>query len=361
MAFYSVVLHDTRDDTIHIYKASDPTGTWTSQVTYVLDGAIKTLWTVVHSDSKIYITLVALRKVNQDSYVSRKFLRYDTATDTIDIDEEEINDNVAAMGEPPDAPSIRRLNITHTVRSDADVVCVYSTGESNVRSAIRTTSFAASVSFDIEGAQGIVSVLGASDMSHFFWHNTSGDVEHRSINSSDTLGTASDVDTSTGVSDNGLAGAITFNDGTARVRVAYLDANDTISSAYGNDVQNPTWTIETSASDSAVYDPSSTGIIACLALDGQVSHLMYVREVDQDVHRSENDGIGGWGSDTEEQDAVTANAISCSVYDRSGQKLAYIWDSAGTTTYDEVDIGVAVILPQEAHLILQAVHRASSW
>lgn len=352
MAFYAVMRHDTRDDTIHIFKcatASDPNTitNWTSQATYVLDGPIKSIWTFVHS-SDIYITVAGYRKGNQDNFGYVKFLRYDVGTDTIDIDEEQVDDN-DALPKETNGGTRTQHGATVAVRSDGDIIVLYSNlvADNDSDSAVsysrresgtwtRGVAVAGVANNDISGT----AVLGASDRIHFFFKRDDlSDVLHRSLSSANALGaTTSTVDAVAGT-DLFLVGGVSFNDGTARVRVAYEGGNGQISSAYGNDVENPTWTIETNASDNDVLTQNNAPV-GDMVLDGQKSHLIYSEDLTSDIFIDENDGIGGWGTDTEDQDAVTCNALSANTYDRSGQKLAYLWDDAGTTKYDEVDIDI---------------------
>ena len=65
--------------------------------------------------------------------------------------------------------------------------------------------------------------------------------------------------------------------------------------------------------------------------------------VDQDIYSDKQADGGSWGTDTEEQDAVTANRISAGVYDRSGNKLGYVWLDGTTTSYDEIDLAASAI------------------
>lgn len=359
MAFYAVLKHDTREDTIHVFKcptASDPNTitNWTSQATYVLDGDVKSIWVVVH-DSDLHIAVAGVRQRNQGNFGFVKYLRYDVGADAIDIDEE----HATVFGGTGEAlyfdfsitiDPVTLIGTSIAVRSDGDVVVLY-TGLNSTKTNWLTYysrreggSWTRGIQVPTSVTQtqvAGVAVLGASDLTHFFWSDRADNqVEHRSLSSANSLGTVSVVDSAAALRELGVVNAITFNDGTARVRVLYEDANGQLSAAYGNDQTNPSWTAEADASDNdvLVLDESP---IADLVLDGQVSHLIYSEDLSSDIFIDENDGIGGWGTDTEEQDGVTCNAISANVYDRSGIKLAYLWDDAGTTKYDEVDLGAA--------------------
>lgn len=353
MAFYAVMKHDTRDDTIHVFKcpaASDPNTitNWTSQATYVFDGQVKSIWVVVDS-SDLHILVAGERIVNQDAGGFCKYVRYDVATDAIDIDEEDTTAKLGSFstrqGDPP-ALSDNFFGVTGTVRSDGDVVSIFTDVGGglvfNPREGGTWSSSKTAINAATSAISG-VAVLGGSDLTHvFYFVAILDDVHHRSISSSNALGTESTIDAAATVTmDSALIGTVTFNDGTARVRIAWVNSADAVNTAYGNDTANPSWTVESDASDNDIFEINEHPI-GDLVLDGQVSHIIYSEAASFDIFRDENDGIGGWGTDTEEKDAVTCNAMSANVYNRSGQKLAYLWDDAGTTKYNEVSLAAAV-------------------
>lgn len=368
MAFYCVLKHDTREDTIHVYKATDPTGTWTAQDTYVFDGPILSIWAFVAS-SDIHIAVAGTRRRNQDDFGFVKYLRYDVGTDAIDIDEEQVDDNDVFTGLDAVRGSLL-VNCSVVVRSDGDVVvnyCALQGTQPTVNYSRRETgSWTRGIqvpSGTTDDYTGCIAELGASDRTHFFFTDRSNDaVRHRSLSSGNALGsTDSSVDT---VLEQNVPfitiNALAFNDGTARVRVIYEDNLGQVSSAYGNDQENPSWTVEADASDVAVAGAQDQSSTVAIALDGQVTHLIYA-DTANDIWIDENDGIGGWGTDTEEQDAVSCQRISANVYDRSGQKLAYLWTDITTTHYDEVDLAGVVTTPVKSTVVMQAVTRAHSW
>ena len=84
-------------------------------------------------------------------------------------------------------------------------------------------------------------------------------------------------------------------------------------------------------------------LVADLVVDGKKAILFYSEETAQDLWRDENDDEGGWGTDVEEKDAVTADWIRGSVFNRADGTTVYgyVWDngSAGGTGwiyYDEL-------------------------
>lgn len=354
MAFYSFLKHDTREDTLVVYKATDPTSSWSavSGSTYVFDGPILS-YKVEQAGDDFHVAVTGGRKGNQDEFYFVKYLRFDPGTDAWDIDEEQVDDNDARTNFP--SVDANKQSCAIAVRSDGDVVVMYASENDAGALHVADISYSRRVSGSWTRGVSVASdsgtheipgviVLGVSDRIHFFWNDTgANDLHHRSLSSAYVLGTESTVDATIKTNiDFSPIGAVAFNDGTARLRVVYVNATaDAASSARGLDVENPSWTDEGGISSGDGVLAQNRDSVACVALDGQVTWVLWADDVSFDIWLDSNDGIGGWGVDIEEQDAVTANAISCNTYDRSGQKLAYIWDSAGTTIYDERDIAGA--------------------
>jgi hypothetical protein len=347
MALYTV-LRGTRIDTLHVYKCTgDPEtpGNWSVQDTYVLDAPIYTIWGKVQG-SDIHIAVACFGTLNQHprdaSYV--KYLRFDPGTDLFiqtDVGNnyyDDAVDNGDASHSTFFLGTNAQVGATIEVRSDGDVVIGYANIDDKLAYSVKEsgTWTRGTVVASTANAVHAVAVLGDSDRVHFFYYDpaSTADLFHRSLSSANVLGTESVVDAGMGVeSGNQIAGAVTFDDGTKRVRVAYSDGASipaNIAAAYGNDQENPSWTIETNASDD---DPQVIGenIIADLVLNGDDSWLVYSAVTDSDIWADVNDGIGGWGTDTEEVPNVTCAGLSAGVYDRSGQQLGIVWYDTSDT------------------------------
>ena len=131
-----------------------------------------------------------------------------------------------------------------------------------------------------------------------------------------------------------------FNNG-GSIRVPYDDGSGQIAYAEFTSADAPgAFTPNTGISDN-VPAVSGNNAIVCSALDGTDQHLLYsgggVGGLDRDLFHDKNKT-----ADVEELDGVTVNRISCNVYDRSGAKLAYVYDDGGTIKYNEVNLVVAV-------------------
>ena len=77
----------------------------------------------------------------------------------------------------------------------------------------------------------------------------------------------------------------------------------------------------------------------------------------QDLFSDSNNDSAGWGTDTEELDAVTINNITSNVYQRGSDiVLAYVYDDAATIKYNEkvlrtIPTFAAAELPQQNYYI----------
>lgn len=187
------------------------------------------------------------------------------------------------------------------------------------------------------------SVSGGRSRFHFFFKNdTLSDAFQRtavwggSTYDLETFPTAGDTTVAT--LNHAFGPGISYDDGgTQRVRCPYLDGV-TFDIAYAefDSVDAPgAFTVNAAISDFDVVDINGSPVL-CMAVDGTDEHLLYAQITTNDLFHDKNDG-----TDVEVLDDVTVNRISCNVYDRSGTKLAYVYDDGGTIKYNEVDIGVA--------------------
>jgi hypothetical protein len=346
---YVALIDDGRDDTLHIYSCdttSDPTteGNWSSEDTYVFDGPIKSVW-MFQQSSDLHISVAGINERDDFGWV--KYVKFDPGTtEFVQLDatnnyyDEQVDNNDAHfVGE--DAYGDVTVT-TLVVRSDGDVLVFYeedTTAPYYSRRELGSWTRGVMVSAT-SGMGGMVACLGASDRTHLFFHdNGITNLYVRSLSSANVLGSSTpEIDADVPATRHTIAGAVAFNDGTARIRVIYEDANNQLSAAYSNDQENWSGTAETNASDNDVAK-NNESVIADVALDGDDTWLLYADVTDNDIYSDSNDGVGGWGSDNEEKDGVTCNGISCNVYTRGGDlKLGYIWDNNSTIAFDEKDL-----------------------
>jgi hypothetical protein len=118
--------------------------------------------------------------------------------------------------------------------------------------------------------------------------------------------------------------------------------------------ENSSGDLTTTGAAPAISDTGSPGnelyysgiIFASLAIDPVRGKAYAVwtgggsAGADRDMYRDEAaSSWGSWGTDTEEQDAITLNEVYCNIYARNGQlRLGILYSTSTSYYYDEVDI-----------------------
>lgn len=196
---------------------------------------------------------------------------------------------------------------------------------------------------------GPVIVQGSSDRMHIFFKDyTNLDAYQRTLRSDDSLETfPSSFDATT----DGSAYLFGVGLSGSTVYCPYGDTGNSGSVVSFTSADTPSPSTTTGVADNAVQAVNSS-ILHGLAVDGTDLHYLYADQTTSDLYRDENTG-SGWGTDTEVLDAVTINHVSPNVYDRSGTKLAYIYDDGGTVKYNEVDLGGSTTITTSADSLLK--------
>jgi hypothetical protein len=341
MAQYVVGL-DSSEKRIGVWKTTgDPTtlSNWSAQDDwYEVVNRIYSLWAVQDGTT---IHIVAQTKWGQAYYRS-----FSTSTDT--WGSEAISSVLDGRATDTDVFYTPNLGVSVGVRSDGDIILLQtylaSDGDYEVRYAVNTgAGFPSTNIVNAQAADDNVAgsiVMGASDRAHFFYFNISdADVMHRSLSSADSLDTEAVADSSPTAAIRHSAGrgvSYVDNENTV-VKVPYQDLSAYISSLRLNSGANPTINIDADISENSVKVINDTPI-HCFALDGTDTWLLYSQQTFEDIFSDKQVDGGSWGTDTEEQDAVTANRISAGVYTRSGTKLGYVWLDGTTVSYDEKNL-----------------------
>jgi len=356
---YTFLLDSTNTHEIEAHKATDPPSSFSEQ-----DSANKptsgsgtpkrTFWMFQNGDT-VHIISDHPGLLNNVRYHTFRTSDHATNADTwgvIDEVIESVNDESAS----------NEVSCSIVARSDGTVVVIYNGDEDsvmgnpyarvdyNIRSTVPAWGGPVTLVAD-EKAEvdwfGSVAVLGASDKTHFFFTSTTNAaVYHRSLTSGDSLNSLETVDSSAGAGAfHPIGPGIFFDDsGTERIRVPYYDVTSgAVSVSIAQiDADDGSPAIVSQIGDNDVQFVNST-MVTCLAVDGTTAHLLYGSNDDDDLFHDQADtpqDSGDWGTDTEFLDAVTINRISCNVIDRSGKKLAMVYDNAGTIQYNEKDIAV---------------------
>ncbi len=182
-----------------------------------------------------------------------------------------------------------------------------------------------------------VIVAGDSNRMHIFFKNDDlDDAYQRAMASDDGLETFPSSFDDTIHSDlypfgPGIPGSTVY--------CPYKDAAGTTSIVSLTSADAPSPSTTTGVGDNTVRVVNDN-VLHAMASDGADRYLVYVDNISDDLFRDIDTG-SGWGTDVEFLDNITCNHISPNIYDRSGTKLAYIYDDAGTIKYNEVDISIA--------------------
>ena len=352
-AFYAVFV-DTASGTlsqVEVHKATDPTTSWSSVATH--DGSsptIVSLWAWLNgTDIQILLEKDSVSRVHR--YV------FSTSSDTFTTSFEEVVGSSSSQ-------EVLDYAVSVAMRSDGDIILGYQ----SVRDTIKGTKYRRYSYARREGSSwtvalavaantgethydGGVVVLGASDRVHFFFSNhTNGITQHRSLSSGNSLDTIANIDTSVASLQKKHAPGVSYSSGGAtKVRVPYVDSSGQLSMVKLDSGADPTITTDVNFSDNTVGIVNGSPV-ACTAIDGTTIHELYSDSGTSDLYRDQNADGGGWGTDVEVLDAVTINRVSANVYDRSGAKLAYVYDDLGTVKYNEVALVVGQLFEKTLNL-----------
>ena len=235
-------------------------------------------------------------------------------------------------------------------RSDGTLVAFYvdDAGPARVRYKIKSGgTWGSQNTLDTEASNDFISpsaVLGASDKSHVIYKDdTNGIIYHRSLSSSDSLGTRHSVQTgiaTAGANDNIPYAPTIYWDsgGTEKIMTIYQKSATAVPVFHKVIADDGTPGSEVQASDNNVeqQEGGNTMVICSAAVDGSTVHFFYSLKGDYDIYRTSNADEGGWATDVEEQDAVTCHWIRGNVYNSGGNTVfGYLWDdgSNGGTGY----------------------------
>ena len=337
------------------WKATDPTDSFTEQDTGNRPafgiGGLRSVWLTQDGDDLHSVSQVAARDV--------WYARFDMANDIWDaIDGASDRDiEIESITTPDDGPGANACSIA-VESTGSDIVVAYQGDPDMVagteyaridanRSDDSGATWGGPIAIDNAGADhwtGPVIVLGSSDRFHIFFKNDDlNDAFQRRLGSDDSLETfPSSFDTTLSAADPTYpfgAGSISYDDGgTQKVRVSYRDFSNKATMAELDSADTPTVSGGVQIGDADNIVVNST-LVAGIAADGTDEHAL-MATLAQDLFHDVNTGAG-WGTDTEVLDAVTVNHVSPNSYDRSGIKLAYIYDDGGTVKYNEVELAAA--------------------
>ncbi|MHC4412486.1 MAG: hypothetical protein ACYSW6_05865, partial [Planctomycetota bacterium] len=203
------------------------------------------------------------------------------------------------------------------------------------------------VSIDTTGGTtdftGVTAVLGPnSDDIHLFYPDlTNFDLFHRTLNTSDTLGTRHDIDLDIDNGNqarNGMTNAISWYNGTnEKAMIGFLDeTNKYLYTVVVQDDGTPD-TRQVASNNVVVFSDPFPGTlsrqpIASLGVDAStnIAYVFYSNDADHDLYRATHADEGSWANHTEEIDATDIHAIRGQVYTKANNDVVfgYIVDEA---------------------------------
>ncbi len=242
------------------------------------------------------------------------------------------------------------------VQTDGDIIAVLPGAKDNVkgtrynrvdyyRSTDGGSTFGSPIAIDDAGENDYTQPcgVGVGNRVHVVYNQRleqAGDTtaQHKTIRDADTLSSVTNIVVVTLSGGAGTFGTgVHYDDGgTERVRIPVkVDADDTTHVIVFDDEDSPTVT-EVSAGDDAVRIATSQ----TLAVNVKEVFLLYSRNSDQDMMLDRNDDDAGWGTDVVHEGSITSSSLSSRVYNRNGQKLAYIYSdtAASNMYYNELDL-----------------------
>lgn len=340
--FYVVFVDSTDGAAIDVFKATDPTDSWSQSQTSSPD-ANDVQHMAVHQEG----TDLHIAALTTDELVF--YGVYSMSSETFTTAMAKITDAGPADAISDDDDADQTCDIS--VRSDGDVIIVYSGDEDNDKGAKNRVDYArleggtwtVDIAVDDGGAfnhEAPAMVRGESDLMAIIWHNATGnDLLYKNLNSSNTLSSVIDIsDLSFGTPATNIrshARMVYYDDGgIERITVVYHRGSGNLPQSLTIDDQADPTGIDLISGSNIVTVTNDTSKITA-ALDGKTVHVLWA-DVNLDLFHDQNTDDAGWGTDVELLDAVTINAISANVYTRGPYTvLAVVYDNGGTITYNE--------------------------
>ena len=200
-----------------------------------------------------------------------------------------------------------------------------------------------------------VAIHGLDDRTHLlFTDATNSDLRHRTYTNANSLQADQQIDASasttllrvvavpgTYITDGGESGLY--------VTIIMVDSDGQVIEYQADSIHVPSWSSKDAGDIEVKENPSTAHPVMATVLDGTTPWVLKsgggALGVDQDIYSNWRDrrriyaGGSYQGSDTEENDAVTCNAISAGTYWRVNlTRLGYLWLNGTTVTFSEVAI-----------------------
>lgn len=347
-AVYVCLVDQTNVDLIEMWKATDPTSSFSN---------VGTNWEVTGgvSDAIVAIAQEAWGKfidaVVQDDPAGNGTVeagRFNMATDTWD--------NVNELIESATGGAVRAsVDITHD--QDGDIyICYQGDFHKDMGTDYESVfyshsddgglSFGTVTEIDDEGAVDylcprVCAPPGNSNQAHFFYKDGADNLLQKAIDNAQNLRTERDTGFNTSADNYPLGTAIGFDRaGTSKARLIYINDSDDLHvlrfDAFSDD-STPTWSSD--SVDTNKPDVNTSGrMSASLALDGSTVYAMWADDTDQDLYRANDADSDSWTARTSTTTG-SFDMVSATIYGRDASlKLAWIRGLANARAYDELDL-----------------------
>jgi hypothetical protein len=358
--YYSVVIQEAgggnTPSALSLQKATDPETSFSQVATQAIGAtvtdALASVWTYQKGGEGNNTIDVAIQKVaggtdGHNVYHTTADISADTLATETTVDAAPAGDDGANAAGCCVAREETGTDIVVVYQGEADMVkgTIYSRIDAKRWTG---SSWGSAIAIDNAGEAhwtGPVIVQGSSDRMHiFFKDDTNNDGYQRTLRSDDSLETfPSSFDAAIHTSEYLFSKGELFS--TTKIRIAYMNSGPEVGIVGLTTADSPTVTV--AAADISGVSPGAGDGVG-YAVDTDVQYALWPWASDDDLYYnfSGSDDDTFTGNESELLNTVTVTGpISANVYDRSGIKLAYIYDESGTVTYNEVDIGDGITIP----------------
>ncbi len=307
--------------------ATPADGDWDNQDNAIIpagNSPIKSMW-AVEDGSDIHVA-------TQQKNGRVAYHVFDPGTDAWTIRDEQ----VIVVGDTNFTVIPPEPSVTLVVRSDGDVVLSCSEDDGCLFIIRTAGTWASAINGDIVGIPGCA-VIDSSDHATFIYSSSTSLIRGVRITATDTLETSFSIDATSDTATLRVGPGVI--DSANLISVPYIDASDDVSVAQFTSAVAPSpINLRTDVSDLAVLGNGATVppfVVACLALDGTQPHLLYADAATADLWHDDNASVSGGGTETEIENTVTANRVSCK---KGTSDILYFFDDAGAPDFGVVTL-----------------------
>ena len=358
--FYAIARRSVTDDSIRIYKATDPSDSWTEQTT----SPIVTIASVVSARQENDV--IHISSYDSGTY---EYHQFNMATDAYDVKDELIETPANAPTNPWISIDVEGTSVPKVVYA-GDTDQVMGGKKERVDVNIRNGGTwdgptALDAAGDIHyGNPNCVKASDSDDIHIVFQQtinvtdppNSWSTSDARTIDAADTLSAVKNNTIDTGNVLLGIQNAVSFDDAGTQV-IRFIGSNGLtgftfmINEVSGNaDWESMSQVVLASTSHTPKVNGETAIITIAIDTADDSLHVLWSNADDTDDiwYATSTDTGDTWTAEAEELDAVACNFISANIYVRgSDTVLAYVYDDAGDTKYNEKVLSIAAPVTPE--------------